>query len=1207
MKMMPSSNFHWWFLLISLTSSVLGIGESSSSWRVDLTDGYEFSSDQWSDDNICYGKYKLLASTPLLLQVAARDEMCHIKIVADSFSNIFLNILHTKDAYNYTYSSFFVSQFFDEDGKPIKEKILSFPFASCSTILVGESLNFYFSFVYVEFEISMIGNDSSLASKNRCSIMKFHAAAWKNRQSFKYNKLSLGGKHTVYISTFRFEIDCPRKCTCTLGHKRWVFNCSNDKRQGLLVCNPNIASLSYLKQNIHTFKPDAFRCFPSLTKLILKDNKLQTLPTGVFDILLQLQYLNLAKNKLSSLPRQIFHKNIKLQYLILKYNQLRKLLANLLPASNSVKLIDLRNAFSSTPTEDTLHGFDNLRHLYMDGNELHSLSSARFSYSVNLQYLTLSNSSIVRLSSDIFASLTQLIRLDLSHNSLSGYRLHRTFAYQEKLIILSLSNNKLVTLTEETFRWNVMLEVLDLSYNHLTTLQAGTLSTLTQLKKLNLGFNKITELPNTLFETLRNLTVLALKNNKLSFMEDIELNNLFALNFLQLQQNSLSSVPNLVFNHTVNLTTLNLRYNYLITFNSSAFRNMYILYLNLGHNYIRSLPNDSFTAFTSLKALWLENNLLSTLPANIFDGLLHLEYIKLENNQLIGLPESLFKSTIRLRHFFIGGNNLTVYPAALLHLKKVKRLFIENCNIRIFKPFSFTSQEIIYLNITGNQLKFLPYDMFNISLYRTQLIWFYAGYNNIKQIPFGSFEDMTEMRTLYLDFNQIVRLHASTFKAMSRLEHLFLGGNNLVILPSDIFSHNTYLKRLSLSHNILVTLDSNIFETLVHLKFLEIEGNFLKEIPRGVFNSFKVLQTLLIFDNQIQYLHEHLFAETIHLTFLDMCCNKISSLPINIFTPIISLKHLILTSNGLTTLPSFTSRIYLVNLELNNNQLSQSIFEQFESLSKLKILDLSDNNIANIPPRAFARCKSLKVLSLSTNQIRRIEPFAFEHMNNLKVLDLSGNKLTVVSNASFIGLGNVSVLEMQDNEITNINTQLFQQFDNLHSLNLSQNKIKSVRLYGINASSDGITCDLRDNLLDSLQPGSFTYLNSFTFIVDEYSSCCFMDVDLTCISIKARSSYLTCRRMLPILVLRLTMWIVGLAAVIFNTGVLFNRLRIACSKRDHHDVVQNVLIGNLALSDFIMGVVMLVLSCADSYYSVYFPRFSGAWIEGGLCKAVAVL
>ena len=53
--------------------------------------------------------------------------------------------------------------------------------------------------------------------------------------------------------------------------------------------------------------------------------------------------------------------------------------------------------------------------------------------------------------------------------------------------------------------------------------------------------------------------------------------------------------------------------------------------------------------------------------------------------------------------------------------------------------------------------------------------------------------------------------------------------------------------------------------------------------------------------------------------------------------------------------------------------------------------------------------------------------------------------------------------------------------------------------------------------------------------------------------------------------------------------------------------IQNTLVLHLAVSDLFMGISMLILTSADFYYADYFPSFSLTWINGSLCKTVAVL
>ena len=87
-------------------------------------------------------------------------------------------------------------------------------------------------------------------------------------------------------------------------------------------------------------------------------------------------------------------------------------------------------------------------------------------------------------------------------------------------------------------------------------------------------------------------------------------------------------------------------------------------------------------------------------------------------------------------------------------------------------------------------------------------------------------------------------------------------------------------------------------------------------------------------------------------------------------------------------------------------------------------------------------------------------------------------------------------------------------------------------------------------------------------------------------------------------VLRAFVWIIAIAAMLFNAAVCYSRI--------FSDVVaeikgQNMLIVNLGISDFLMGVGMMILASADIYYSYDFPSFSSIWRDSFLCKTAAGL
>ena len=53
--------------------------------------------------------------------------------------------------------------------------------------------------------------------------------------------------------------------------------------------------------------------------------------------------------------------------------------------------------------------------------------------------------------------------------------------------------------------------------------------------------------------------------------------------------------------------------------------------------------------------------------------------------------------------------------------------------------------------------------------------------------------------------------------------------------------------------------------------------------------------------------------------------------------------------------------------------------------------------------------------------------------------------------------------------------------------------------------------------------------------------------------------------------------------------------------------VQAVLLSNLALSDLLMGIYMLIIASADVYYGEYFPMNAEEWRTGFICKIASTL
>ena len=88
-------------------------------------------------------------------------------------------------------------------------------------------------------------------------------------------------------------------------------------------------------------------------------------------------------------------------------------------------------------------------------------------------------------------------------------------------------------------------------------------------------------------------------------------------------------------------------------------------------------------------------------------------------------------------------------------------------------------------------------------------------------------------------------------------------------------------------------------------------------------------------------------------------------------------------------------------------------------------------------------------------------------------------------------------------------------------------------------------------------------------------------------------------------VLRVSMWVLGISALIGNIFVILMRLREKTASATQ--AVQAVTIGNLAISDFIMGIYMLIIASADLYYGKQYFVYSDDWRSGVVCKIAGFL
>ncbi|XP_070539486.1 uncharacterized protein [Ptychodera flava] len=253
---------------------------------------------------------------------------------------------------------------------------------------------------------------------------------------------------------------------------------------------------------------------------------------------------------------------------------------------------------------------------------------------------------------------------------------------------------------------------------------------------------------------------------------------------------------------------------------------------------------------------------------------------------------------------------------------------------------------------------------------------------------------------------------------------------------------------------------------------------------------------------------------------------------------------------------SFAELIFLAKLDISFNELTSIPRECVNKLANLIILDISYNRIEALVRDTFFGLAKLTTLSLEGNPLKRIEDRAFRGLDALPKLDLGNLQLQALTNDVFEGLISLKELNISHNQISvGTENQFFRHLVNLTTL-------YSDRLY---------FCCLAN------QSPSVTKLETCTPERDPFSSC---------------------KDLMANQYLRSFLWILGASSFFGNIFVILWRLKDKAERRKAH----SLLILNLGMADFLMGVYMLIIACVDLYYRGVYSVFDESWRHSRLCQ-----
>jgi Leucine-rich repeat (LRR) protein len=112
------------------------------------------------------------------------------------------------------------------------------------------------------------------------------------------------------------------------------------------------------------------------------------------------------------------------------------------------------------------------------------------------------------------------------------------------------------------------------------------------------------------------------------------------------------------------------------------------------------------------------------------------------------------------------------------------------------------------------------------------------------------FDNLINLRILWLDSNQLTVIHSDTFKNLHNLEILSLHSNSLSCIDSQTFRNLVNLKELHLHNNKLKFIHSDTFQSLINLEKINLYSNYLKTIDPKIFKNLSNLKEIYMHNNQ---------------------------------------------------------------------------------------------------------------------------------------------------------------------------------------------------------------------------------------------------------------------------------------------------------------------------------------------------------------------
>ena len=252
---------------------------------------------------------------------------------------------------------------------------------------------------------------------------------------------------------------------------------------------------------------------------------------------------------------------------------------------------------------------------------------------------------------------------------------------------------------------------------------------------------------------------------------------------------------------------------------------------------------------------------------------------------------------------------------------------------------------------------------------------------------------------------------------------------------------------------------------------------------------------------------------------------------------------------------------------------------------------------------------NLRTFDISHNFLTSVELDTFLSFVNLKVLDLANNPLTMlIAGDPSLVHPRLKTLSLSSTLLTTLNSTVFHHFPDMKNLNLSSTPLSTITEEGFSGMAEVEILDLRRSQLTRYPSDLLKDLADLKLLyADDFKLCCreTLPAGFDLENCHAPSDDIaSCEDLLRSDVYRVFLWLFALLAVLGNCGSFFARFYLQ-SESFHSSF--NVLVTNLSVADFVMGVYLTIIGVADRVYRGQYIWYVDTWRNSVTCQIAGFL